>query len=106
MVLLSILAVGMLSLSAIELRSTTGGDALSKAQTNARLALMMALRELQMEMGPDQRISAPGRQKLPIGSDSASASWTGVYEAWTEDTAIRAGRGTSGSHIPPLAHFG
>ncbi len=86
LVLLSILAVGMLSLSVIELRRTTGGDALSNAQSNARLALMMALRELQMEMGPDQRISAPGGQKLPIGSDSASANWTGVYEAWPEDT--------------------
>ncbi len=85
MVLLSILAVGMLSLSVIEIRRTTSGDTLSKAQNNARLALKMALNELQMQMGPDRRISAPGGQALPGSSKSASANWTGVYDSWTED---------------------
>ena len=86
MVLLSILAVGMLSLSVVELRRNAGTDSLAKAQANARLALMMALNELQAEMGPDRRISAPGGQAFPGGSKFASKNWTGVYDSWTEDT--------------------
>jgi Tfp pilus assembly protein PilX len=51
MVLLTIIAVGLLSLSAISLRGTTQANAHS-------LALMLAIGDLQKEMGPDMRISA------------------------------------------------
>ena len=57
MVLLTVLAVGLLSLSAISLRSSTRGDAMAAARANARLALMFALNELQQSTGPDQRVT-------------------------------------------------
>ena len=82
MVLLSILALGMLSLSAVEMRRSSADSPLLKAQTNAKLGLMMALRQLQLEIGPDQRISVPGGQMLPTGTMSPSANWTAVYDSW------------------------
>ncbi|MCU0749245.1 MAG: hypothetical protein MUF13_06835 [Akkermansiaceae bacterium] len=82
MVLLTIIAVGLLSLSAISLRGSSQNEAMSTARANARMALMLALGELQKELGPDQRISAPGGQQLEEGIKSASGQWTGVYNAW------------------------
>ena len=50
----------MLSLSTIEQRSSGGGanEADRMARANARMALMIALGELQKAAGPDQRVSA------------------------------------------------
>ena len=66
LMILSLLVVAMLSLSSVSMRSTGRGEAMSLARANARFALMLALGELQKELGPDQRISAPGGQLLPI----------------------------------------
>jgi len=59
MVLLTIIAVGLLSLSAISMRSGTTAAAHKEAMANARLALLVAIGDLQRAAGPDQRISAP-----------------------------------------------
>lgn len=59
MILLTVIAVGLLSLSSISLRSTGEGNAASVAKSNARLAMMLALGELQRSMGPDKSVSAP-----------------------------------------------
>ena len=59
MILLTVIAVGLLSLSSVSLRSSSQGDSMAKAKANARMALMLAIGELQREMGPDSRISAP-----------------------------------------------
>jgi len=89
MVLLTTLAIGLLSLAAIELRTTSRHDAMLRAQSNARLALFIAIGELQKEMGPDRRISAPGGQLLEEGDRSGRKHWTGVYESWPEGEEMR-----------------
>ena len=80
MVLLTILALGMLSLSSVSMRTSARGEANAIARANARLALMMAIGELQKEMGPDSRISAPyDAGTMPSGGQPR---WTAVYDAW------------------------
>ncbi len=58
LVLLLVVCVGLLSLSAVSLRTSSHMDAANTAMANARLALMLAIGDLQSEVGPDQRITA------------------------------------------------
>ncbi len=58
MILLTVIAVGLLSLSSISLRSATQGDAMAKARSNAQIGLMLAIGELQKQTGQDQRVTA------------------------------------------------
>jgi len=87
MVLLVMIALAMLSLSTIELRSSRQGDAMAEAQANARMALMIALGELQKEMGPDQRISTEAaifdsNEDTPQIDDVNQSRWLASYNAW------------------------
>ena len=87
MVLLALLSVGLLGLSAVALRSSSQGTAQAEAQANARLALMIAIGELQKEMGPDMRVSAeaavfdrdPETEAIE-GVDQPH--WLASYESW------------------------
>lgn len=107
MVLLTVLAVGLLSLGAVTMRSSALGDARAVAKANARLALVLALNELQKEVGPDQRITAAaavlagdggGRDPGSAAFDArttessfAQSRWLGSWNAWTDwlnDTGI------------------
>lgn len=88
-VLLVILTLGLLSLSAIELRRSGRISESSEARANARLALMLAIGELQRELGPDQRITAPGGQQMTEGATGAGKNWTGVYDAWPSTSVAR-----------------
>jgi type II secretory pathway pseudopilin PulG len=81
MSLVAILAVGLLSLSTIELRRSKSGDDLAAARANARLALMHAIGQLQVELGPDQRVSATSGI-LGTGTDP---NWTGVWSTRRDD---------------------
>ncbi|MDG0993232.1 MAG: hypothetical protein P8O22_00705, partial [Akkermansiaceae bacterium] len=89
MVLLVLVALAMLSLSTIELRSQRRSDAMAEAQANARMALMLAIGELQKEMGPDQRISARSAV-LDTDTESTAADsvshphWMGVWNSWDD----------------------
>lgn len=82
LVLLTVIAVGLLTLSSISLRTSSSGAAQQQAKTNAHLALMLAIGQLQRELGPDQRISAPGGQQLEEGDKSGGNHWIGVYDSW------------------------
>ncbi|OYV04977.1 MAG: hypothetical protein CFE26_14020, partial [Verrucomicrobiales bacterium VVV1] len=78
MVLLTTLGLGLLSLSTISLRSATQGSANAVARNNARLALMLAIGDLQKAAGPDQRVTA----SASILNESASPGITGGWESW------------------------
>ena len=90
MVLLTLVAIAMLSLSTIEQRSSGGGanEADRMARANARMALMMALGELQKAAGPDQRVSATasilGSTTNPYATGTTAADgrkhWVGVWD--------------------------
>jgi hypothetical protein len=90
MVLLTVVAVGLLSLSAVQLRATGHGQAMAEARANARLSMMLALGDLQRTMGPDGRVSVPAEQALPpaMADSSPHRQWTGVYMAWNADEGL------------------
>ena len=79
MVLLTVLAVGLLTLSALSLRSSGAGEARAEAEANARMALMLAIGELQTSMGPDQRISARASSIKPA---AAEPNMLGAWDSW------------------------
>ncbi len=78
MVMLTILAVGLMSLSAVSMRTASRGDAMQTARGNARLALSMAIAQLQKHAGPDTRITAPAN----LVDDSFSPGITGAWRSW------------------------
>ncbi|WP_411826084.1 hypothetical protein [Luteolibacter sp. AS25] len=81
MVLLTILALGMLSLSTITMRTSSHGESLATARANARTAMIMALGRLQELAGPDTRVTAPADAVADGGGDS-SGPVTGVWRSW------------------------
>ena len=77
MVLIVLVAMAMLALSTTEIRSSRQGNAQAEAQANARLALMIAIGNLQKHAGSDMRITAPA----DIVDDSYPAG-LGVWRSW------------------------
>ncbi len=83
MILLTVIAVGLLTLSSISLRSSSQGSALAAARGNAKLGLMLAIGEMQKALGPDQRISAnassfnPSAQHPNLVGAWSSLGWNG-----------------------------
>ncbi|MES2982536.1 MAG: hypothetical protein V4727_09505 [Verrucomicrobiota bacterium] len=92
MVLLAIITIGTLSLSVVTLRTGSHDSAQARAQANAQMALMIAIGEIQKNMGPDQRISANSDILLPESSGIQHRHWTGVWNSW------KAGNGESSQH--------
>jgi hypothetical protein len=87
MILLSVVAVGLLSLSAVSLRSVSMGGHMQQAQSNARMALMLALGDLQAELGPDRRVNCSAA--MDPAALPANAQWLAVYDAWKADEVQR-----------------
>jgi len=79
MILLTVIAVGLLSLSAISLRVSGQEKAMATARANARLALIFAVGELQQSLGPDNSITATSGILSP---SPAKAQLTGVWASW------------------------
>lgn len=73
--LVTLLAVGLVSLAA---RSTASSNALrfkAEAEANALLGLRVALGDLQATAGPDQRVTAPAA----VVGNADNPHWTGVW---------------------------
>jgi len=92
MMLLAIIALGLLQLSTISLRSAGQEKDRAEARANARVALMLALGQLQKEMGPDRRITAPAAlldsNPATLAVDGVeNPHFTGVWDAAEEVTA-------------------
>lgn len=84
LVLVALVCLGLLTLSSISLRGAQKAEAQTRAQANARLALMMALGELQKELGPDQRVTATsGILEAPSASPASLKHdrLTGVWKS-------------------------
>jgi hypothetical protein len=87
MVLLSLLAIALFSLSSIEFRRNSYATDLERARANARMALVLAIGQLQQNLGPDRRINAPASQISSDSGESTSAipgkqHWIGTYDSW------------------------
>jgi hypothetical protein len=85
LVLLTVICLGLLSLSAITLRGGSRDQARSMAQSNARLAMMIAIGELQKQLGPDQRITANG--SILSTTQVVNPHWMGTWDSWRAGTS-------------------
>ena len=87
MTMLTVLSVGMLGLSAISLRAASGQRLQDQARANARLALMLALGDLQKLAGPDQRVTASSGILAASGGSGGIARphLTGVWRSWKQE---------------------
>lgn len=86
MILLTVVAVGLLSLSAISLRASAGSEAISRADANARMALILAIGELQKEAGDDRRITADASI---LDKSVPQPQLVGVWSSWSPNAAAR-----------------
>ena len=90
MVLLTVLATGLLGLSSISLRAGSRGEPAAVARANARMALMLAIGDLQKLAGPDTRVTA----KADI-LDEDNPPVLGVWTSWEGDDHNSQGRPVS-----------
>ena len=70
MVLLTLIGIGMLSLSAVTLRSSSQASINRVARDNARLAMMIAIGQLQKHAGRDTRITSTADIAGDVGGTS------------------------------------
>jgi hypothetical protein len=112
MALLTLITIGLMSLASVELRRAGQANFQARAQANARLAMMMAIGNLQKNLGPDQRVSAPAA----LLADTNNRNWMGVWSTRkTDGTSIYRrddlngglsdSRGSSGSASPQVLNW-
>ena len=90
LVLLLLVAIGILSLSTITVRTVSQDSAAAEARANARLALMMAIGELQSAVGRDERVTSPAGildadPETPELEGLAYPNLTGVWSSRRSD---------------------
>jgi hypothetical protein len=94
MILLTVIAVGLLTLSSISLRTSSQGEAMATARADARVSLMLAIGDLQKQLGPDTRISATADQISSADptvstTPQAQKNWASAYNSWPAASATR-----------------
>lgn len=98
MILLTVIAVGLLSLSSVSLRTSGQASDMSVARANAKMALMLAIGEIQQTAGLDTRVTA----KADL-LDESNPPVLGVWESWKGDDHEKdgpyAGRPKAGSSM-------
>lgn len=82
LVLLVVISVGLLSLSSISLRASGSSLAMAEARSNARMALQMALGQLQLLTGQDTRVTAPRLSGNSQGAGGSVVPVTGAWRSW------------------------
>ena len=82
MVLLVMITVGMLTLSTSEVRKSSQAKYQLEAQANARMALTIALGELQKYVGHDQRVTARADIHEKVSSDKRHLTGVWSTEKW------------------------
>ena len=78
MAFMLVLVVTLLSLMEVETRSADNNLELQKAREGARLALSMAVSQLQEHAGNDQRVTA--RADITGATSTGATYWTGVWD--------------------------
>ena len=77
LILLTVIAVGLLTLSSVSLRSSSSALEMGRARANARMAMTLALGELQKQTGLDTRVTA----RADI-LDENNPPILGVWKSW------------------------
>lgn len=77
--LITLVSLAVLSLSTITIRSSDRDRGAQEARSNARVALMLAIGELQTKLGPDQRISA---RSSTVNGVKGEPNALGAWESW------------------------
>lgn len=80
--LIAVIAVGLLSLSSVALRSASTNESRQVARSNARLAMLLALSRLQELAGPDTRVTAPASAVAQV---NGRQQLCGVWRSWEGD---------------------
>jgi hypothetical protein len=79
MVLLMVIAMGMMSLSAVTVRKAGRDSGRLEAEANARMALMIAIAKVQEHLGPDQRVSGDARLAAQGEGTPSNPNWVSVW---------------------------
>ena len=87
MILLTVVAVGMLTLSSISLRAASSTQAMSEARQNAKMSMMLAISQLQSLSGQDTRVTASSNI-----IDASGVAATGVWRSWEGSDHDSAGK--------------
>ena len=102
-----LLILSMTTLLQVESRAASNSLRILHARENARLALMIAIGELQKHAGPDQRVTARADILGDGNFDPSARFWTGVWDSTDPAAAptwLVSGLTVDPSIAPPVAN--